>query len=233
MGWLASGPHDCILFLLFLYCPGLPRFASQPEPSSVYAGNSAILNCEVNADLVPFVRWEQNRHPLLLDGRVIKLPSGTLVISNATERDGGLYRCLIESGGPPKYSDEAELKVLPGIHLSSGLIIYLLMGKICSVRIFISTVKNVMWHINVSILMSNFLQGGKEENMRKIHTLVNAFVSKNLPSNKVYSMSIAFFLTKETLALCLFVKPPRNRILLWVWLLPYNRILFIVRSFNL
>ncbi|XP_036050207.1 neogenin isoform X7 [Onychomys torridus] len=93
---------------------GLPRFTSQPEPSSVYAGNSAILNCEVSADLVPFVRWEQNRQPLPLDDRVVKLPSGTLVISNVTEGDGGLYRCIVESGGPPKYSDEAELKVLQG-----------------------------------------------------------------------------------------------------------------------
>ncbi|XP_052044133.1 neogenin isoform X6 [Apodemus sylvaticus] len=91
---------------------GLPRFTSQPEPSSVYVGNSAILNCEVNADLVPFVRWEQNRQPLLLDDRIVKLPSGTLVISNATEGDGGLYRCIVESGGPPKFSEEAELKVL-------------------------------------------------------------------------------------------------------------------------
>ncbi|XP_060231111.1 neogenin isoform X9 [Meriones unguiculatus] len=91
---------------------GLPRFTSQPEPSSVYVGNSAILNCEVNADLVPFVRWEQNRQPLLLDDRVVKLPSGTLVVSNVTEGDGGLYRCVVESGGPPKFSDEAELKVL-------------------------------------------------------------------------------------------------------------------------
>ncbi|XP_070089883.1 neogenin isoform X20 [Equus caballus] len=100
----------------------LPRFASQPEPSSVYAGNSAVLNCEVNADLVPFVRWEQNRQPLLLDDRVIKLPSGTLVISNVTERDGGLYRCVVESGGPPKYSDEAELKVLPDPEVTSNLV---------------------------------------------------------------------------------------------------------------
>ncbi|KAF6131704.1 neogenin 1 [Phyllostomus discolor] len=100
---------------------GLPRFASQPEPSSVYAGNSAILNCEVNADLAPFVRWERNREPLLLDGRVIKLPSGTLVVSNATEGDGGLYRCVVGSGGPPKYSDEAELKVLPDPEVTSDL----------------------------------------------------------------------------------------------------------------
>lgn len=101
---------------------GLPRFASQPEPSSVYAGNSAILNCEVNADLVPFVRWELNRQPLLLDDRVIKLPSGTLVISNTTEGDRGLYRCIVESGGPPKYSDEAELKVLADPEVTSNLV---------------------------------------------------------------------------------------------------------------
>ncbi|XP_061036073.1 neogenin isoform X6 [Eubalaena glacialis] len=100
---------------------GLPRFSSQPEPSSVYVGNSAILNCEVNADLVPFVRWEQNRQPLLLDDRLTKLPSGTLVISNATEGDGGLYRCIVESGGPPKYTDEVELKVLPEMRAVSAL----------------------------------------------------------------------------------------------------------------
>lgn len=83
------------------------------------------------------MRWEQNKQPLLLDDRVLKLPSGTLVISNTTEGDGGLYRCIIESGGPPKYSDEAELKVLPGIHLLSGLMVLcLLMDKICSVKFF-------------------------------------------------------------------------------------------------
>lgn len=90
-----------------------------------------------------FVRWEHNRQPLLLDDRVIKLPSGTLVISNTTEGDGGLYRCIVESGGPPKYSDEAELKVLSGINLLSELMVLcLLMGKNYSVRVFkINTIK--------------------------------------------------------------------------------------------
>uniref|UniRef100_A0A8B9CVW5 Neogenin n=1 Tax=Anser brachyrhynchus TaxID=132585 RepID=A0A8B9CVW5_9AVES len=96
-----------------LMVAGLPRFTSQPESSSVYKGNSAILNCEVNVDLAPFVRWEQDRQPVFLDDRVFKLPSGALIISNATDTDGGLYRCIIESGGTPKYSDEAELKILP------------------------------------------------------------------------------------------------------------------------
>lgn len=102
--------------MYFLFA-GLPRFTSQPESSSVYKGNSAILNCEVNVDLAPFVRWEQDRQPVFLDDRVFKLPSGALIISNATDMDGGVYRCIIESGGTPKYSDEAELKILPGINL--------------------------------------------------------------------------------------------------------------------
>lgn len=106
-----------MIFPFSLHFPGLPRFTSQPESTSVYRGNSVILNCEVNADLVPFVRWEQDRQPFFLDDRVFTLPSGALIISNVTDGDGGLYRCVIESGGSPKYSDEAELKVLPGTNL--------------------------------------------------------------------------------------------------------------------
>lgn len=71
----------------------------------------------MNVDLAPFVRWEQDRQPLSLDDRVFKLPSGALLIGNATDSDGGFYRCVIESGGTPKYSEEAELKILPGINL--------------------------------------------------------------------------------------------------------------------
>nr|XP_033775830.1 neogenin isoform X9 [Geotrypetes seraphini] len=91
---------------------GLPRFANQPEPTSVYQGDNVVLNCEINADLVSFLRWEQDREPLILDERMVKLPNGALVISNATESDGGVYRCVVENSGSPKYSDEAELKVL-------------------------------------------------------------------------------------------------------------------------
>ncbi|XP_069480708.1 neogenin isoform X3 [Ambystoma mexicanum] len=96
-----------------LMVAGLPRFASQPEPSSVHAGDSVVLNCEINTDLVPFVRWEQDRNPRPLDERVAKLPSGALVISNATRSDEGQYRCVAENVGTSKYSDEVELKVLP------------------------------------------------------------------------------------------------------------------------
>ncbi|XP_053128300.1 neogenin isoform X14 [Hemicordylus capensis] len=101
---------------------GFPRFTSQPESASVYRGNSIVLNCEVNADLAPFVRWELDHQPLFPDDRVFKLPSGALIVSNATDEDGGTYCCLIETGGSPKYSAEAEIKVLPESEISSNLV---------------------------------------------------------------------------------------------------------------
>uniref|UniRef100_A0A673G3F6 Neogenin-like n=1 Tax=Sinocyclocheilus rhinocerous TaxID=307959 RepID=A0A673G3F6_9TELE len=92
---------------------GIPRYLSQPEASSVRVGDSHMLNCEVNPDLVSFIRWEQNKEPVELDQRVFTLPSGALVISNATEADAGLYRCVIDNAGPTKTSEEAEIQILP------------------------------------------------------------------------------------------------------------------------
>lgn len=81
---------------------------------SVYLGASQVLSCEVNADLVSFIRWERDKEPVSLDQRVYTLPNSALVISNATEMDAGLYRCVLENAGPTKNSDEAELQILPG-----------------------------------------------------------------------------------------------------------------------
>uniref|UniRef100_A0A672JNW8 Neogenin 1b n=1 Tax=Salarias fasciatus TaxID=181472 RepID=A0A672JNW8_SALFA len=89
---------------------GMPRFASQPSPATVRLGDSQVMACEVNADLVPFARWEKDRQPLEPSGRLLQLPSGALVISNASEADAGLYRCLVENVGSSKASDEAQLK---------------------------------------------------------------------------------------------------------------------------
>uniref|UniRef100_A0A672JL50 Neogenin 1b n=1 Tax=Salarias fasciatus TaxID=181472 RepID=A0A672JL50_SALFA len=92
---------------------GMPRFASQPSPATVRLGDSQVMACEVNADLVPFARWEKDRQPLEPSGRLLQLPSGALVISNASEADAGLYRCLVENVGSSKASDEAQLLELP------------------------------------------------------------------------------------------------------------------------
>ncbi|XP_064245522.1 neogenin isoform X7 [Passer domesticus] len=92
---------------------GLPRFTSQPEPTSVPRGGSAVLGCEVTAELAPLLRWERERQPLPPGPRVLQLPGGALLLTNASDSDAGLYRCALDAGGTPKYSDEAELKVLP------------------------------------------------------------------------------------------------------------------------
>lgn len=92
----------------------MPRFTSQPTPATVHQGSSHVMPCEVNADLVPFVRWEKDRQPLELNTRLLQLPSGALVISNASEGDAGLYRCLVENVGSSKSSDEAQLQIAPG-----------------------------------------------------------------------------------------------------------------------
>ncbi|KAM3877112.1 neogenin 1a [Diretmus argenteus] len=92
---------------------GMPRFTSQPAPASVRLGDGQVMACDVNPDLVPFIRWEKDRQPLELDTRLVQLPNGALAISNATEADGGLYRCLVENVGPAKSSEEAQLQILP------------------------------------------------------------------------------------------------------------------------
>ncbi|KAL9837580.1 neogenin isoform 1-T1 [Geothlypis trichas] len=92
---------------------GLPRFTSQPEPTWVRRGGSAVLGCEVTAELAPLLRWERHRQALGPGPRALQLPGGALLLSNASDSDAGLYRCVLDTPGSPKYSDEAELKVLP------------------------------------------------------------------------------------------------------------------------
>uniref|UniRef100_A0A3B5RAP4 Neogenin 1b n=1 Tax=Xiphophorus maculatus TaxID=8083 RepID=A0A3B5RAP4_XIPMA len=92
---------------------GIPRFASQPSPASVHVGDNQVMACEVNSDLVPFTRWEKDKEALELSDRLIQLPSGALVISNASETDAGLYRCVVENVGSSKSSDEAPLQTIP------------------------------------------------------------------------------------------------------------------------
>ncbi|KAL1007686.1 hypothetical protein UPYG_G00090210 [Umbra pygmaea] len=92
---------------------GMPRFSSQPAAAGVHPGESQVLACDVNPDLVPYIRWEREREPLELNARLVQLPSGALVVSNASEADAGLYRCVVENTGPAKFSEEAQLSLLP------------------------------------------------------------------------------------------------------------------------
>nr|XP_032606238.2 neogenin isoform X7 [Taeniopygia guttata] len=102
---------------------GLPRFTSQPEPTSVYRGGSAVLGCEVTAELAPLLRWERERQALPPEPRLLQLPGGALLLTNASDTDAGLYRCALDTGGAPKYSDEAELKILPAAEEPQRLVL--------------------------------------------------------------------------------------------------------------
>uniref|UniRef100_A0A3Q3QUW4 Neogenin n=1 Tax=Monopterus albus TaxID=43700 RepID=A0A3Q3QUW4_MONAL len=81
------------------------------QPS--YLNMIQVMACEVNSDLVSFTRWEKDRQPLEMSTRLVQLPSGALAISNASEADAGLYRCLVENVGSSKSSDEAQLQIVP------------------------------------------------------------------------------------------------------------------------
>uniref|UniRef100_A0A8C5BKI1 Neogenin n=1 Tax=Gadus morhua TaxID=8049 RepID=A0A8C5BKI1_GADMO len=82
---------------------GMPRFTSQPAPAAVRPGDSQVLPCDINPDLAPFTRWEKDRQSLELGSRLVQLPSGALLISNASESDAGQYRCLVENVGQTKW----------------------------------------------------------------------------------------------------------------------------------
>ncbi|XP_030232123.1 neogenin 1a isoform X3 [Gadus morhua] len=92
---------------------GMPRFTSQPAPAAVRPGDSQVLPCDINPDLAPFTRWEKDRQSLELGSRLVQLPSGALLISNASESDAGQYRCLVENVGQTKASEEAQLQLTP------------------------------------------------------------------------------------------------------------------------
>lgn len=93
---------------------GLPRFSSQPEGVSVRPGGSEVLSCEVSPELAPFTHWEKSDQTVESDGRLVQLPGGALVISNASQADAGVYHCVMEGLGPTKNSEDAQLQVLPG-----------------------------------------------------------------------------------------------------------------------
>ncbi|XP_026875777.2 neogenin isoform X4 [Electrophorus electricus] len=100
---------------------GVPRFSGQPEAVSVHAGGSEVLNCEVSAELGPFAHWERAGVAVEMDGRLVQLPNGALVISEASSADAGPYRCVIEGLGPLKASEDVQLHVLPGAGLEERL----------------------------------------------------------------------------------------------------------------
>ncbi|XP_048459942.1 netrin receptor DCC [Rhincodon typus] len=91
------------------------RFISQTKSVSAYAGDIALLKCEVIGEPMPSIHWQKNHNDLKLsaeDTRVSVLPSGSLVISKLQAEDRGSYRCLAENPGSSRTGNDAELYVL-------------------------------------------------------------------------------------------------------------------------
>ncbi|GCC36051.1 hypothetical protein chiPu_0014542 [Chiloscyllium punctatum] len=97
------------------------RFITQTKSVSAYAGDTALLKCEVFGEPMPSIHWQKNHNDLKLsaeDTRVSVLPSGSLVISKLQAEDSGSYRCLAENPGSSRTGNDAELYVLSevGVH---------------------------------------------------------------------------------------------------------------------
>uniref|UniRef100_A0A670ZEW6 Neogenin n=1 Tax=Pseudonaja textilis TaxID=8673 RepID=A0A670ZEW6_PSETE len=73
---------------------------------------------------------------------------GTIVSRTAkltvADEDAGTYCCVIEIGGPPKYSDEAEIKVLPGT--GTGAEVFPLLVLSCASRVSEKPVRILYYH---------------------------------------------------------------------------------------
>uniref|UniRef100_A0A8C5AG83 Neogenin n=1 Tax=Gadus morhua TaxID=8049 RepID=A0A8C5AG83_GADMO len=146
---------------------GMPRFTSQPAPAAVRPGDSQVLPCDINPDLAPFTRWEKDRQSLELGSRLVQLPSGALLISNASESDAGQYRCLVENVGQTKASEEAQLQLTPGKHSVVDTGVLLLP---CAATGF--PTPSVRWMLNDKVLDESLLISNLTEEDAGLYTCV-------------------------------------------------------------
>uniref|UniRef100_A0A8C5BIS3 Neogenin n=1 Tax=Gadus morhua TaxID=8049 RepID=A0A8C5BIS3_GADMO len=132
---------------------GMPRFTSQPAPAAVRPGDSQVLPCDINPDLAPFTRWEKDRQSLELGSRLVQLPSGALLISNASESDAGQYRCLVENVGQTKASEEAQLQLTPGKHSVRGGLGKLPLGHLLNNQCVMEAIRGDTLVVDTGVLL--------------------------------------------------------------------------------
>uniref|UniRef100_A0A670ZF77 Neogenin n=1 Tax=Pseudonaja textilis TaxID=8673 RepID=A0A670ZF77_PSETE len=90
---------------------------------------------------------------------------GTIVSRTAkltvADEDAGTYCCVIEIGGPPKYSDEAEIKVLPGTGTGAEVFPLLVLSCASRVRLFRGWLRNKVAKVgHLRSICFSFLPGG-------------------------------------------------------------------------
>uniref|UniRef100_A0A672P3U9 Inactive tyrosine-protein kinase 7 n=1 Tax=Sinocyclocheilus grahami TaxID=75366 RepID=A0A672P3U9_SINGR len=71
------------------------EFKLEPEQTTVYQGHTAVLHCQASGDPQPYVQW-MLKDKLLSNTSLWfqKMPNGSLVISDVTTEDTGVYTCI-------------------------------------------------------------------------------------------------------------------------------------------
>ncbi|KAM7409061.1 hypothetical protein PAMA_002664 [Pampus argenteus] len=72
------------------------HFKVEPEITTVYQGNTAILHCQATGDPEPHIHWvvKDKMVDITKNQRFQKMPNGSLVITDVTTDDTGRYTCV-------------------------------------------------------------------------------------------------------------------------------------------
>src|SRR5262249_3119708 len=90
-----------------------PYFTIQPLPQTRIAGSTATFSVVALGDLPISYQWQKDGTNLT-DGSNISGTSGTtLIITNITEANGGVYSVIASNTFAPAFSDGAQLVVVP------------------------------------------------------------------------------------------------------------------------
>lgn len=72
----------------------LPKFDEQPQDMTVFEGERARFPCALASTPSPTIKWFRNSHPLELDSRMTRLPSGKSRSKLSSEsRSQAYYHC--------------------------------------------------------------------------------------------------------------------------------------------
>ncbi|KAK7149098.1 hypothetical protein R3I93_013186 [Phoxinus phoxinus] len=74
----------------------LVEFKLEPEQTTVYQGHTAVLHCQASGDPQPYIQWSIRDRLLSSSSssRFQKMPNGSLVISDVSTDDTGMYTCI-------------------------------------------------------------------------------------------------------------------------------------------
>ena len=72
----------------------VPQFENQLRNMELLVGDSVIIDCVITGQPPPTVHWIMNGIDLVSGGQLIVLDNHTLVITNSTFSDSGLYTCI-------------------------------------------------------------------------------------------------------------------------------------------